>query len=121
MGTVNKSPGGWQRVALFEIDAHAAIIGELRGSAPDTHHLIIPARESPPGLRRYEIYVDFAIGDVQAMRVAQAQMQTVQKWVVAGLMPGYRIVDSCLEPDSGNALRRAEWRLRDVSHARDLN
>ena len=85
---------GWQRIAVFEIDADAPIVDNLRGNAPDSHHLIIPARVSPPGLRWYELYVDFAIGDVQAIRLAQVQLQAVRTWATSGLMPGYRIVDS---------------------------
>jgi len=113
---------GWQRIAVFEIDADAPIVDNLRGNAPDSHHLIIPARVSPPGLRWYELYVDFAIGDVQAIRLAQAQLQAVRTWATSGLMPGYRIVDSCVESDAGGgAVRRAGSRLRDVSSARDLN
>src|SRR6478735_6527004 len=46
---------GWQRIAVFEIDADAPIVDNLRGNAPDSHHLIIPARVSPPGLRWYEL------------------------------------------------------------------
>ena len=113
---------GWQRIAVFEIDADAPIVDNLRGNAPDSHHLIIPARVSPPGVRGYELYVEFAIGDVQAIRLAQVQLQAVRTWAPSGLMPGYRIVDSCVESDAGgSAIRRTESRLRDVSSARDLN
>jgi hypothetical protein len=119
---ITNSQGGWQRVAVFEIDADAPIVDGLRGSTPDSHHLIIPARESLPGTRWYELYVDFAIGDAQAIRLAQMQMQRVRTWAASGLMPGYRVVDSCVESDpGGNTVRRSESRLRAVSSARDLN
>ena len=114
--------GGWQRTAVFEIGANAPIVDDLRGNAPDSHHLAIPARVSPPGLRWYELHVDFAIGDARVIQLAQKQMHAVRTWAAGDPMPGYRIVDSCVESDaSGNAVRRTETRLRDVSSARDLH
>lgn len=119
--SVARTTGSWQRIAVFEIDADAPIVDDLRGNAPDSRHLIIPARESPPGVRWYEIYVDFGIGDVQAIRLAQAQLQAVQRWADRGQMPGYRLVcgDEWLGADG--ARPRPAWRLDEISGARDLN
>jgi hypothetical protein len=113
--------GAWQRIAVFEIDADAPVVDDLRGNAPDSRHLIIPARESPPGLRWYEIYVDFGIGEVLAIRLAQAQLQTVQRWAAAGRMPGYRLVSGHEWLTADGTRPRPGWRLDRVSGASDLD
>ncbi|MBA8886366.1 hypothetical protein FHW12_000557 [Dokdonella fugitiva] len=119
--SIAKTSGTWQRIAVFEIDADAPIVDDLRGNAPDSRHLIIPARESPPGLRWYEVYVDFGIGEVLAIRLAQAQLQAVQRWATAGLMPGFRLVSGVEWLTADGVRPRTEWRLDKVSGARDLN
>lgn len=98
MAATRMPPENWQRVAVFEIDADAPIARILHGNARDASHLILPSRESPPGVSRYEIFVDFSIGDELAMRLAQAQVQATQQWAAAGMMPGYRIVSRCAAP-----------------------
>ena len=120
MSTSNMS-GAWQRIAVFEIDADAPIVDDLRGNAPDSRHLVIPARESPPGLRWYEIYVDFGIGEVLAIRLAQAQVQAVQRWATEGLMPGFRLVSGHEWLTADGTRPRPDLRLDRVSGARDLN
>jgi hypothetical protein len=111
------SPEDWQRVAVFEIDADARIGNMLRGNARDASHLILPSRESPPGVSRYEIFVDFSIGEELAFRLAHMQVQATQQWAAAGMMPGYRL----LSRHTGSPAAPANGRhLVDVSSARDL-
>lgn len=111
----------WQRIAVFEIEADAPIVDNLRGNAPDSPYLIIPARESPPGLRWYEIYVDFGIGEVLAIRLAQGQLEAVQRWANAGLMPGFRLVSGREWLSADGTRPRPGWRLDRVFAANDLN
>jgi len=118
MAATCASPGNWQRVAVFEMDADARIAQTLGGNARDASHLILPARESPPGVSRYEIFVDFSIGEERAMSLAQMQMQAMQQWAAAGMMPGYRIVSRCVA--SVVPLRDGRH-LASVSSARDLD
>lgn|GEM_PF-3244423 len=112
----------WECVAVFELDAHAPIADSLRGNASDSCHLVLPARESPPGRRRFEVYVDFAIGTKQAVLLAQEQVEAVEQWAAAGMMPGYRLLSgrewlrNAAEPQP--LVRR---HLASVSSARDLN
>ncbi|HEU4664126.1 MAG TPA: hypothetical protein VFS55_08860 [Dokdonella sp.] len=119
--SVAKACDGWQRIAVFEVDADAPIVDNLRGNAPDSPHLIIPARESPCGMRWYEIYVDFGIGEVLAIRLAQSQLQAVQRWADAGLMPGFRLVSGSEWLSADGTRPRPSWRLDRVSAASDLN
>lgn len=117
MAATRMPPENWQRVAVFEIDADAPIARILHGNARHASHLILPSRESPPGVSRYEIFVDFSIGDELAMRLAQAQVQATQQWAAAGMMPGYRIVSRCAAPV---VPPRNVHRLASVSSARIL-
>jgi hypothetical protein len=111
------SPENWQRVAVFEVDTDAPIAQTLRGNARDASHLILPSRESPPGVSRYELFVDFSIGEELAMRLAQAQIRAMQQWATAGMMPGCRIVSRCA---ALLAAPRDGRHLVSVSSARDI-
>jgi hypothetical protein len=117
MAATHSSPERWQRVAVFEVDADAPITRILQGNARDASHLILPSRESPPGVSRYEIFVDFSIGEALAMRLAQAQVQATQQWAAAGMMPGYRMISRCAAPVSPRNGRH----LASVSSAHDLD
>ena len=118
MAATHISTENWQRVAVFEIDADAPIAETLRGNSRDASHLILPSRESPPGVARYEIFVDFAIGEALAMRLAQAQVQATQQWAAAGMMPGYRMISRCAAP---SVPPRNGRHLVSISSARDLD
>ena len=118
MAATRISPEDWQRVAVFEIDADAPIAQSLRGNSRDASHLILPSRESPPGVSRYEIFVDFSIGEELAMRLAHAQVQATQQWAAAGMMPGYRMISRSASPTVPPHSRR---HLVSVSSARDLD
>lgn len=119
--SANASPGGWQCIAVFEFDADAQVVDDLRGNAPDSCHLVIPARESPAGMRWYELYIDFGIGEAAALRLAQRQLAVIRQWADTGLLPGFRFV-SCRDGLASDAPpARNDWRLRGVSGARDLN
>jgi hypothetical protein len=117
MTTTNVSPGGWQCVAVFEIYADATIARTWRGNARDASHLILPSRQSPPGVSRYELFVDFSIGEELATRLANTQLQAMQQWAVAGLMPGYRLVS---HRAAAVAVPQGARHLVSVSSARDL-
>ncbi|HEY6941480.1 hypothetical protein [Dokdonella sp.] len=119
--SVPRSREGWQRVAVFEIEADAPIVDDLRGNAPDSPCLIIPARESPPGVRWYEIYIDFGIGEVLAIRLAQSQLEAVQRWANAGLMPGFRLINGREWLRADGTRPRPGWQLDRVKAASDLN
>jgi len=118
MAATHISTENWQRVAVFEIDADAPIAETLRGNSRDASHLILPSRESPPGVARYEIFVDFSIGEALAMRLAQAQVQATQQWAAAGMMPGYRMISRCAAP---SVPPRNGRHLVSISSARDLD
>ena len=121
MASTNAASGGWRCVAVFDVDAHAPIVDGLRGNAPDSCYLILPARESPPGMRRFEIHVDYAIGEDSAARLAQAQVDALRQWVAAGMMPGYRLVSGREWVRPATAAPRVGRRLAGVSSARDLD
>lgn len=112
---------GWQCIAVFDVDANAPIVDGLRGNAPNACHLILPAREAPAGMRRFEIHVDFAIGEELASRLARTQIEAVQQWAAAGLMPGYRLVSGSEWIRRAGATPRTGRHLASVSSARDLN
>lgn len=121
MAPTNAASGGWRCVAVFDVDAQAPIVDRLRGNAPDSHHLILPARESPQGMRRFEIHVDFAIGEAPALRLAQTQVEAVRQWAAAGMMPGYRLVSGREWIPPASPAPRTARRLAGVSSARDLH
>jgi hypothetical protein len=111
------SPEDWQRVAVFDIDADATIAHTVGANARDASHLILPSRESPRGVSRHELFVDFSIGEELAMRVAHAQLQAMQQWAAAGMIPGFRLVS---RRAGSVAASRQGRHLVSVSSARDL-
>jgi hypothetical protein len=94
MSIAMNSPAGWQQIAVFQIHADAPIVERLGSNERDSPHLIIPARESPSGFRRYEIHVDFGIGQLRAIRLAHALIRTLEQSAADGMMPGYHLVSS---------------------------
>lgn len=94
MSIAMNSPAGWQQIAVFQIYANAPIVESLGCNERDSPHLIIPARESPSGFRRYEIHIDFSIGQLRAIRLAHALIHTLEQSAADGMMPGYRLVST---------------------------
>lgn len=120
--SINMNPtGGWQQIAIFQIHANAPIVDGLSSNERNSPHLIIPARESPPGFRWYEIHVDFGIGQLRAIRLAHALIQTLERSAAEGMMPGYRLVSSREWLKLADLQRGVEWGQGGMSEARSTN
>jgi hypothetical protein len=106
---LSEKDGRWTVVvATVEVEANQPIAESLPHYS--FNYRFLPSAESPPGVQRFDVIVDFSLGEERASHIAYGIVTALQRAAESGWLAGYRVVSGGehLDVESEDGIALAE-------------